>query len=140
MTEGVSEQDKRVGGMSHHAAAWLAWTPCAVCVVLIALGLLLDFVTDERVSPDLPAGMLGGSALAILTAVLSLAYATVGALIASRLPQNPIGWIFCGVGLLYETRRFTTAYANYALMENFALLEGSTWPGSRRGWGMLGWP
>src|SRR5215203_6885033 len=67
--------------------------------------------------------------------MLSLAYPTVGALIASRLPTNPIGWIFCGVGLLYAARRFTIAYADYALLENFALSGGeyvawfSTWVG-----------
>ena len=53
--------------------------------------------------------------------MLSLAYPTVGALIASRLPTNPIGWIFCGVGLLYAAQRFTMAYADYALLENLAL-------------------
>ena len=30
----------------------------------------------------------------------------MGALIVSRLPRNPIGWLFCGVGLLYAIRRF----------------------------------
>ena len=34
--------------------------------------------------------------LPVLSAVLSLAYPAVGALIASRLPTNLIGWIFCG--------------------------------------------
>jgi hypothetical protein len=110
--------------MSRRTAAWLAWSLCAVCVVLIALGLLLDFVTDEPVSPDVPAEILAGPALAVLSAVQSLAYLTVGALIASRLPTNPIGWIFCGVGLLFETRRLTTAYANYALLENPAFPGG----------------
>jgi hypothetical protein len=52
--------------------------------------------------------------------VLSLAYPAVGALIASRLPTHPIGWIFSGVGLLYAAFRFTVAYADYALFE-FAL-------------------
>jgi hypothetical protein len=56
--------------------------------------------------------------------VLSLAYPTVGALIASRLPTNPIGWIFCGAGLLYIAQRFTTAYADYALLENLAFPGG----------------
>jgi hypothetical protein len=107
--------------MSRRTASWLAWSLWAMCVALIVLGLLLDFVTEEPVPPDVPAEILVGSALAVLTALLSLAYLTVGALIASRLPSNPIGWIFCGVGLLYETRRFTTAYANYGLLENSAL-------------------
>jgi two-component system, NarL family, sensor kinase len=121
--------------MSRRTAAWLAWSLCAVCVVLIALGLLLDFLTDELLSPDVPAEILAGPALAVLAAVRSLAYLTVGALIASRLPANPIGWIFCGVGLLFETRRLSTAYANYALLENPAFPGGeyvawfSTWVG-----------
>jgi signal transduction histidine kinase len=48
----------------------------------------------------------------------------IGALIASRLPTNPIGWIFCGMGLLYTAGRFTGAYADYALAENFAFPGG----------------
>jgi hypothetical protein len=113
-------------------AAWLAWTLCAVCGALIALALLLDFVTgDVPVEP----GERLDPGLAVLTGVLALAYPTVGALIASRLPTNPIGWIFCGVGLLYGVRRFTIAYADYALVENLALPWGryvawfSTWVG-----------
>jgi hypothetical protein len=67
--------------------------------------------------------------------VLSLAYPTVGALIASRLPTHLIGWIFCGMGLLHAAQRFTIAYADYALLENLALPGGefvawfSTWLG-----------
>jgi hypothetical protein len=44
-----------------------------------------------------------------------------------------IGWIFCGLGLTYVAQRFTTAYADYALLENIALPWGesvawfSTW-------------
>jgi len=56
--------------------------------------------------------------------MLSLVYPAVGAIIASRLPTNPIGWIFCGVGLLYTTQRFTQAYADYALLVNFAFPGG----------------
>ena len=102
------------------------------CVALIALALLLDFFTDyvplmsgERLDPG----------IAILAGVLSLAYPTVGALIISRLPTNPIGWIFCGVGLLYAARRLTEAYADYALLVNIALPWGeyvawfTTWVG-----------
>ena len=59
--------------------------------------------------------------LAVLTGVLSLAYPTVGALIASRLPSNSIGWIFCGVGLLYAAQRFTIAYADYVVLMDSAL-------------------
>jgi two-component system NarL family sensor kinase len=111
----------RGAGIRFRAAARLAWTLWAACVVLIVLALLLDFGrqepfpfrTGDRLSPS----------LAVLTGALSLAYPTVGALIASRLPRNPIGWIFCGSGLLYAAQRFTGDYADYVLLENFS------WPG-----------
>jgi hypothetical protein len=108
--------------MSPRAAAWLAWSLWAVCVALIALALFtifLDFVTPESIR--FPPADRPSSGFAVLTGVLSLAYPTVGALIASRLPSNPIGWIFCGVGLLYTAQRFSLAYADYAVVENLAL-------------------
>jgi len=36
-----------------------------------------------------------------LTPFITAGFAIVGALVASRRPHNPIGWIFVGVGLLY---------------------------------------
>jgi hypothetical protein len=109
--------------MSRRTAAWLAWWLWAVCVALIGLTLLLDFLAGEVVAVSLP-GQRPGPGIAVLTGVLSLAYPTVGALIASRLPTNPIGWIFCGMGLLYGAQRFTQAYADYALLENYAFPGG----------------
>ena len=109
--------------MSQRTAAWLAWSLCAGCVALIGLALSLDFLTGE-VIPANVAGHRPGPALAVLTGVLSLAFPMVGALIASRLPINPIGWIFCGMGLLYTAQRFTQAYADYALVENYAFPGG----------------
>jgi len=121
--------------MSRHTAAWVAWSLWVVCAALIALALFLDFLTAD-VPLLLGEGLLRlAPSLAVLTGVLSLAYPTVGALIASRLPTNPIGWIFRGVGLLYGVRRFTGAHAHYALLENIALSGRSPRPGSRRGRG-----
>jgi hypothetical protein len=119
--------------MSRRTAAWLAWSVLAVCVALITLTLVLDFTTEEL--PLEVGGFRYDPGFAVLTGVLSLAYPAVGALIASRLPTNPIGWIFCGLGLIYVTRRFTTAYADQAFLENIALPWGefaawfATWIG-----------
>jgi signal transduction histidine kinase len=119
--------------MSRRNAARLAWSLWAVCVVLITLALVLDFTTEEL--PFDVGGLRYYPAFAVLTGVLSLAYPAVGALIVSRLPANPIGWIFCAMGLLYVTQRFTTAYADHALLENVSLPWGeyaawfSTWIG-----------
>jgi signal transduction histidine kinase len=109
--------------MSHRTAAWLAWSLWTGCVALLGLALLLDFLTG-RVLPPGPPGERPGPAFAVLTGVLSLAFPTVGVLIAARLPTNPIGWIFCGMGLLYAAQRFSTAYADYALLENLAFPGG----------------
>jgi signal transduction histidine kinase len=111
--------------MSPRTAAWLAWSVCAVCVALIVLTLLLDFSTDDSLTTSSWVfSRSPGLAIAVLTGMLSLVFPAVGAIIASRLPMNPIGWIFCGVGLLYTTQRFTQAYANYALLVNFAFPGG----------------
>jgi hypothetical protein len=67
------QHGRSIGPMSRRTAAWLAWSLWAVCVALIALGLLLDFVSDEPVHPDVPTEILAGPALAVLSAVLSLA-------------------------------------------------------------------
>jgi signal transduction histidine kinase len=115
----ASNQDRGIGWMNRRTAAWLAWSLWAVCVALIALAILLDVLTGSDISLPPPERVDPG--LIVLTEVLSLAYPTVGALIASRLPTNPIGWIFCGVGLLYAAQRFGVVYADYAVLMNSAL-------------------
>jgi hypothetical protein len=106
--------------MSRRTAAWLAWSLCAACVVLITLALVLDFLTENDPIPEARPDF----GFALLAGVLSLAYPTVGALIVSRLPTNFIGWYFCGVGLLFAAQRVIVSYADYALLENFALPGG----------------
>ena len=119
--------------ISARTATWLAWSLWGACVALIALALFLQFVTHDIILVWSQERL--GPGLAVLTGVLSLTFPTVGALIISRLPTNPVGWIFCSVGLLYDMRRFTMAYADYALYGNFALPGGaymawfSTWVG-----------
>jgi signal transduction histidine kinase len=103
----------------------LAWSLWAACLALIAFALLLDFLRTEAFLSD-PWHMLSNHRLvypiyAVLTGMVSLVYPTIGALIVSRLPRNPIGWIFCGVGLLYQLHHFALAYSNYAVAEGFSL-------------------
>lgn len=79
-TELAGDRDARI---SVRTATWLAWALWAACVVLIALTLLLDYHTDA--SMPFEPGQRPGPGFALLTGVLSMAYPTVGALIASRL-------------------------------------------------------
>jgi hypothetical protein len=117
--------------ISTRTATRLGWSLWVACLALIVLALFLQFATHDIIL-NWPQERLGPG-LAVLTGVLSLTFPTVGALIISRLPTNPVGWIFCGMGLLYDMRRFSMSYADYALTANFALPGGSTWPGSPRG-------
>ncbi len=63
---------------------------------------------------------LGGSSIAGFGAVgnvVVLAFSLFGGLIGSRRPENPIGWIFCGVGLSFATAGLATAWADHALVK-----------------------
>ncbi len=55
-----------------------------------------------------------GSGLVALTFVM-LAFGTTGALLAGRLPRNPIGWLFLALGVSIATAGFTEAYGRRAL-------------------------
>jgi signal transduction histidine kinase len=136
VTEEARKEDRGIGWVSARTALRLAWSLWVACVVLATLALALDFATPESIQIHFRPGERPGPVLAVLMGLLSLAYPTVGALIASRLPTNPIGWIFCGAGLLYEIQRFSIAYADYALLTPpFTLPWGeyvawfSTWVG-----------
>jgi hypothetical protein len=94
--------------LNSRTAARLAWSIWALCVPLAALGGILSFLTAFGQSG-------AGSGLVILLGVLLLTFPTVGALVASRRPENPIGWIFCAVSLVIGIGLFTEGYAAYAL-------------------------
>jgi hypothetical protein len=56
-----------------------------------------------------------------------LGFPFVGALIASRHPRNPIGWLFCAGGLLMEFGQLAWGYGFYALLtRGGALPAGET--------------
>jgi hypothetical protein len=105
--------------MSRSAAAWFAWFLWALCVALLALAALLDYY-----APPLPEK--GEPNIYAFFAVPLLMYATVGAIVASRRPKNPVGWILCTVGFVFGVQSFATAYADYALLAR----PGSWLPGA----------
>ena len=51
-----------------------------------------------------------------------IVFSTVGALLASRLPGNPIGWLFLTIGLLESVGGVTDAYTT----QNYDLAGPST--------------
>ncbi len=61
---------------------------------------------------------------------MPLAFSTLGALIASRQHKNPIGWIFCSIGLMFGVVGVADGYVVHAL---YAV------PGSLPGASFLAW-
>lgn len=55
------------------------------------------------------------------TPILTVTYGVVGALVASRHPRNPIGWIFCVIGFLSALNMLSAGYALYSELVNSAL-------------------
>src|SRR5215211_8342593 len=95
MTEGAREHDRAVGGMSTRASAWLAWSLCLLALALTALSLLL--LTLNALQPGVHVFEHW-----IENTVLAVGFSTVGALVVPRIhPRNPMGWLFCVVGLLF---------------------------------------
>ncbi|MDH5224266.1 MAG: GAF domain-containing sensor histidine kinase [Actinomycetota bacterium] len=72
----------------------------------------------------------------------------LGLLLADRRPPNPIGWIFCALGLIAGTMALTTEYARWALIHEggrppgalyVAWLQEWVWIPLIVGLGVVGW-
>ena len=108
--------------MSARAASWLAWTLWALTVMLTALSLFLLVLNQRYPNTPIPNYWLGN--------VLVVIDATVGAIVASRRPENLVGWLLCLSGVAVSTSTFTSLYAVYALLARTGTLpagEASAW-------------
>src|SRR5215218_8821506 len=108
MTEGASEQAREVGGMSRRTASWLAWSMCALSLTLIALSLLLLALNLSH--PDVHVYFW------VENTLVSVSFSIIGAIIASRLPANPVGWLFCAAASIAAVAHLSAEYAIYALV------------------------
>jgi len=103
-------------------ATWLAWSLWTLTVVLTALSLLLLVLNLQYPNVPIPNFWLG-NALVVIDV-------TVGAIVASRRPENPVGWLLCLSGVGVSTSTFTSLYAVYALLARPGSLpagEASAW-------------
>jgi hypothetical protein len=64
------------------------------------------------------------------SAATGVAFSTLGALVASRRPEHPVGWLFCAIGFLAGADLFCAEYATYALVAQPGALpagEAAAW-------------
>jgi hypothetical protein len=95
--------------MSTRAAAWLAWSLCAFSLALTALSLLLLALNLSHPDAHVYEFWDGGT-------LVALSFSIIGAVIASRLPANPLGWLFCVAACGAAVDHFGAEYAIYALL------------------------
>jgi hypothetical protein len=101
--------------------AGLAWTLAALPVLALVPAGRLAALAD----PGLAAGGLAvGVAAAVVLATVSAA--AVGALLASRRPRHPVGWLLLGVGLGLIANILVEPYVTYGL-----LIRPGSLPGAR---------
>ncbi len=94
-------------------AAWLAWSVAALSLAIFVASVAL-FVLAR--SAPVPGG--SGASRTVLDLSVSLpflAFPIVGALIASRRPRNPVGWICLADGLLWMLLGLFDFYSVYGL-------------------------
>jgi hypothetical protein len=83
--------------MSTRATSWLAWALAGLSVsMFLASAVLYVLVPTSQEGPS-----TSGALSELLIFVTFLAFPIVGALIASRHPKNPVGWICLAIGLFW---------------------------------------
>jgi hypothetical protein len=104
--------------MSGRSAARIAWSVCALTLALIVCALVLAILN-------------GADVQAVSFPLAMTASAVVGGLVASRRPENPVGWFFLGGAVCFAFVGFASGYAAYGLL---------TAPGALPGARAMAWP
>ena len=96
------------------AARRLAWSLIGLMVALALGFVVLNILDDPRIG-------LGNPVLVGLGLGFSLIIPALGLLVALRRPDNPIGWMFLGLGLWFQVQSFGSEYA----LRAFVVAPGS---------------
>jgi hypothetical protein len=106
--------------MKKRSSAWLAWSLWAMAITIAVLGGYFDYLNGSKISPS------------IISTLDGVTFATVGALIASRRPSNPIGWLFLMTSLLLAfggDRSLADQYTYFTFVTRPGSLPGGVWLG-----------
>ena len=90
----------------------LAWSLWSLCIAELLFVLLLGALSWGI---DTPQSRTGDGSVGVLFVIPILAFPTVGAVVASRRPRHPVGWLFLGVGLLFGLGALAPEYADFSL-------------------------
>jgi hypothetical protein len=115
--------------MSGRTAEWLAWGLWVLTALAVAPTLFLASLNEPSSIWD-----------RVLTSLLVLAFSTVGALVASRRPENSIGWLFLSGAFVWILGELTLEYGVYALITAPGALPAGVMMAWFGGWARgMGW-
>jgi len=108
------------GVVGRRRVVLLAWALWALTVVAMSAVLWLYHLGRQ-------AGRLDASVVAVVLAAVSAA--TVGAVVASRRPNHPVGWLLLGFGLSVNATGVARAYAEHGLPDRPGVLPAARYVG-----------
>jgi hypothetical protein len=117
VAEGTQRRDRELGRANTRASSWLAWSLAGLSVAMFLASVALTIMSVDGAPATRPpstwgtAGPIGG----LVIFLPFLAFPLVGALIASKRPQNPIGWICLTAGFLWMLIVLSDSYGTYGL-------------------------
>ena len=113
--------------MSRRTARWLAWGSWTLVLALLLFVFTLGVLNDTTVSAE-------EFFLVPLVLIATMTSGTVGALVASRQPRNPIGWLFLGLAFSVVMGVIGEDYPIYAIRTNPGSLPAPEWVSWVSGW------
>jgi hypothetical protein len=113
----------------------LAWALWALTMLGLAVAAWLDQLQRHAGSPE-TAWLLQAASVPLLVAAVSAA--TVGALVGSRRPAHPVGWLLLGLGLLVVANVVVSGYVAYGVVARPGALPAASYlAGVATGFGVL---
>jgi len=95
--------------LSARIRVWLGWTLAVATIALCGAG--TNF--GDLAHTHLPPKMRLTQQYVSLTPIFAISFAIVGALIVWRRPRNRIGWLCCGIGILWGFEEFVLGFSAY---------------------------
>jgi hypothetical protein len=102
--------------------AWALWALWALTLAILPVVVWLDQLLRQAGRADMA---IVGAAVPLLVAVVSAA--TVGAVLASRRPCHPVGWLLLAVGLSEQLTNLAGQYVHYGVMARRGGLPGASY-------------
>lgn len=103
------------------------WTALVAAAVLVVVALSLGTLN----------GTFSGDPFTLLIVLSVATYTATGAVLASRVPHNPIGWLFLVIGLGLLFGGATAEYATYAIITEPGTLPAGDWAAWINNWSFV---